>query len=702
MTPNESPIDAAVPGATPHAPQASSAVAPNDPGATAEAPREITASPSTLPRSLRSLLLLAGVGASLGLLGWTLRIGDRFVGYALGNVMTRQGRIWAGANMAIGAALAAGLGLALMLRPRWRQGELAHRLAARAAPLALAWLLPVAFTWRLWSGHELAMMVLLAFGALCLQGLIGIALASAPVLCPGVPFTGAPARILRAARTAWAAPARARAALAGMRRLPFALVLLGVAGYALYFSLHTLQTHYRLGTQSFDLALEDNLIWNAAQGGPLFKMAPLGGPDAVHGGYHQTYFAYLIALVYRLAPGPGTLLAVQALLIGAAAIPLYFIAARRLGRWTACLVSLLYLLYPPLHGSNLYDFHYLPLGVVFVWSVLALLEAQRTVLAALATLLALSVREDVGALIAVLGALMALTGIRPRAGLVLAGVGGVTFGVLKFIVMPRWLGGGQSFVHQYRLLAPDDLHSYGGVLLTVFANPFFTVGKLLEAQKLLYLLQLFVPLAFLPLRRPIGVLCCLPGFFFTLLATEYPPLIQISFQYTAYWTTFLFPALILNLHWLRERDARALGYRAARATLVVISLACSYQYGAVLNTHNTMGGFGRYRFGLTEADQLRHHRAYLLIQQIPPDAKVVASELLTPHVSSRRDAYTLRTGLYDAEWLLFELPAGGAEAQQARSALLDQGFGVVDLEEPFVLARRGHSPRRNPEILSRL
>jgi len=61
---------------------------------------------------------------------------------------------------------------------------------------------------------------------------------------------------------------------------------------------------------------------------------------------------------------------------------------------------------------------------------------------------------------------------------------------------------------------------------------------------------------------------------------------------------------------------------------------------------------------------------------VPPRAKIVASENIVPHVSNRPDAYTLRMGLFDADYLLFEAPRGGEEGTYVKDALAGQ-FGVV-------------------------
>lgn len=593
---------------------------------------------------------------------------------------------------AVGAVSGLLVGLVLLLG---RRGAVVHRLPRRLAPLLMAWLLPALWDYRLWKDHELPFLLLCALLPLGLQPLTRLAFETEPVF-PGLRVRvsdfltqGAVTR-----RRPWA---------------PLLIVLIGTGIYAAFFSYFTIRNHYRLGTASLDMGLENNLVWNAMRWTPpLFKSSPLGGPDTSHGGFHQTYLSYLLALPYRLAPGPPILLAMQSIMMGGAAIPLYLLCRRTLGPWTSCLVSVMFLLYPPLHGANLYDFHYLPLATFFLWLTLWLLQSRRYVWGAVAVVLTLAVREDVSALLAVVGAILLFTGERPLAGLLCGVTGAVYFVCVKLIIMPRFLGGTESFIHQYAELLPRGEGGFGGVLKTVFANPAFTLETLLERDKLIYFLKIATPLAFFPWRRPIGLLCTVPGFLFTLLSTKYPPLIQTSFQYTAYWTTFLFIAIALNLSWYSRNEhaepERAREWRASRSawlvTMAVCCLVTSYQFGALFQQHTVVGGFSRYRFDLTKEDRARHARLYELIAQVPPDAKIVSSENIVPQVSNRPDSYTMRIGVFDADYMLVWMPPR-ADERRSLEDLKDGTFGVVDVRGEFVLAKRGHSTEKNQEVISR-
>ena len=654
-----------------------------------------------LTLAARGLGMLFAEGVSVGFSVWTMRAGARLTQYATANDMGPRGRVFILGDM-FGTGLAACAAALIYLILRRRTFATAARRVSdvgwRLAPLAMIGFLPLLLNWRVWVGRDLTLLMLAAIFGLGVQGLSRAAFRAPPLGIFG----------------RWSHRPRAAVGRFSARhprltaRAPLALVLAGAAGYALFFGWVTIVSHHNFRTASLDLGLEENLVWNALHWSrPFFKSSPLGGPTASHFGYHATFIAYLLALIYAIAPRAETMLIVQAVMVGAAAIPLFLYARRHLGAWTACLLAYTYLLYPPVHGANLYDFHYLPIGVFFLWLSLYALDARRPVLTVVTVVLTLLVREDVGAGLAIVGAYLLLTGQRPRAGLIVAAIGAGYFVALKMVIMPRVLGGDSSFLYMYQSLVPSGDNSFGGVLKTALANPPFTLNTLLERDKLVYLLELFTPIAFLALRRPIGLLCCLPGVFFTLLSTGYAPLIQTSFQYTANWTTYLFMAMVGNLVWVGRPRAPGDTDGPARrkawlVALAAATLVCSYQFGAIFQQNTVRGGFGLYTFGTSPADRAHRQALHALLAQVPPRAKIVATEMLVAQVSNRPDAYTMRVGVYDADYMLFPLPIGGDEQRNALAPLQNGSFGVIDVREPFVLARRGAPTSRNAQILQRM
>lgn len=655
-----------------------------------------------LSASIRALGIVVAIGVALG---FALGIASMPLSspryfhenMLLGTLRRRLLTFMAGGG---GAAVAAVL---VYLFAKFHVPNVAVRLyhaARRLSPLALLGFLPILFRCEAWKGHDLVFLTLVMFFGATAWATLTSAMRAGPF--------GFEARLWTPLRRA-----RETAALAlphAYPSLPFILVTCGVVFYVGYFGYYTYCFYYSLRS-GYDLGIYDSLVWNMLHGGSFFKTPPWAGPGQSHFGNHAEFFAYVLVPLYALHQNAGTLLLIQAAFLGSAAIPLFKLARRHVGAWPACVIALTYLLYPALHGENLFEFHFLPIGPFLLWWAWYFLEVRRDGWATVFVLFTLACREDVSAWVAVLGLYFALTGRRPRVGVLLAVVGTLWCFALKFVAMPA-VGGGESFTDIYKNLLPPGSKSFAGVVMTVLANPSFTVWTLAENTKLIYMLQILVPLAFLPFRRPIWALLALPGVFFTVLSTQYEPLVSISFQYSAHWIAFFFPGAALGLEWMQKRAVAAgnpalgaIKRRAVLATMICMALPVSYQYGAILQQTNAWGGPIKYTFGVDGEGKRRHEAMVRLLKHLPPRASVSASGFTTPFISNRPDAFNLTISQdKDAEYVLFPSEASdliGDERATLTRLLRDGVFGIVAVEPPFALARRGHATAENTAFLAR-
>lgn len=653
-----------------------------------------------LSNTLRALGLLAAGGLSLG--------------FALAVALTPLGsRSYFGENKlpielrhrllaimlggAVAAVLAGVVYMATSLSERNVSARLLH-FARRAAPFYVVGFLPLVFRVEVWKGHDLPFLVLVMVLGWCSWMAVTTSMRAGPLAWEDWlwrPFV----RLRDTVALAWPKL---------LRSLPFAIVVAAAIGYACYFGYYTYCFYYSLRS-GYDLGIYDSLLWNMLHGGSFFKTPPWAGPGRSHFGNHAEFFAYVLLPFYAIKQNSGTLLIIQAAFLGSAAIPLYKLARRHIAPWPACILALTYLLYPALHGANLFEFHFLPFGPFLLWWAWYFLEARRDKWAAVFVLLTLSCREDVSSWVAVLGAYFLVTGRRPKAGLLLAIIGAAWCFTLKFVAMPR-VGGGESFTDIYKDLLPPGAKSFGAVVMTVLGNPGFTMWTMAEMSKLIYLLQILIPLAFLPFRRPIWLILCVPGFFFTILSTQYGPLISINFQYSAHWIAFFFPAVALGLEWIGKREggaivgAATLRKRAALTAMVCMALPLSYQYGAIFQQTNSYGGPIKYVFGIDSEGRRRHEAAVRLVKHLPPRAKVSGSGFTTPFISNRPDAYNMTLGIFDAEYIFFPSETGdfiGDERATVKRLLNSGEWGVVAIEPPFALAKKGHPTDLNQSLSSR-
>jgi uncharacterized membrane protein len=452
--------------------------------------------------------------------------------------------------------------------------------------------------------------------------------------------------------------------------------------YAAYMSFFTVLRHRHFQTMSNDLGQYDNFFWNALHGRP-FQSNPLfvgGAWSALRS--HAEFSMYALLPFYALHPRAETLLVLQSVLVGTAGIPIYGFARRHTSRLPALVLCLAYLCYAPLHGANLYDLHFQPIGAAFALWALYLLDARKIKAGCVAVVLALASREDVPLIFIVVGLFLIVRGQSLRAGLLLAGTSALYFALMKFVVMPRIGPWRYQFIYEELFPRGDD--SYGGVIKTLVSNPVFSLGKLLTEKKLVFALQVLVPLAFLPLRGRWLWLSVLPGGVITVLTTGYAPTVEISFQYSAYLVALMFPAAALALEAFGPVERRA-----ALGALLAGTVLTTVAWGAIPPRSQFVAGFTKVDFGpLTEEERKKAADLAALVARVPPDASLAVSENELPHASNREKCYDLKDDTFGADYLLYDKRSGSMGANHAKAALDKGEYRRVEERGVMVLLKR--------------
>jgi len=416
---------------------------------------------------------------------------------------------------------------------------------------------------------------------------------------------------------------------------------------------------------------------------------------------HVKLGAYLFLPIYALFPRPETLFVIQSTFIGFGSVPLFLFARRHLSEAIAMLVALAYLAYYPLHGASFSEFQAVPVAAALIFTVIWAVDARRYKILAVAFIAALLMREDVSVGLAIAGGFLVLTGYRPGPGLVIMAASTVYFLLLRFYVMDA--AGSWWFPNMYKDLWADGEKGFRSVIKTLLTNPTFTLSKIIIEKKLLYMMHLLVPIAFLPVRRWYLWAALLPGAFLTLLVTNYDPPVTFSFHYVMHWAPYLFVATVLSLAALKEGPLFGPEkQRAAVATMVAGSLVLSYHYGAFARREGSFkAGFSKIEFTYTAEEYERYQQLLELTSVIPKDAAVAATEKCGPHLSSRLDMFTMRNGPQTAEWIVGssrELKLSKTRPM-LREALDSGRYGVMKRIGDFALMKRGYPIDGNQALI---
>ena len=558
------------------------------------------------------------------------------------------------------AAAAAGAAVVILKLRNDAASAGIRRWAYRLAPLLVAWCVPGLLSRRAFAGRDLTLLLLLAGAVIAFEA------------CSRRTFEQ------------WVVPWKARSVAA------YACVGVMIALYVTFASWASIRLHQRLFTSLFDLGMFENLFWNTTRG--VHGIAANGS----YFGEHAEFILYPLLPVYALFPRPETLLVLQSLFLGGSGVPLYLLAKRWLGNaWQPLILVGAFLLYPAVHGPNFYDFHFLTLSIFFVlWAVYFFSRARWRAFWP-TVVLALACREDVSIGFVAIGVSLAVLGLRPRVGLALAILGIAWFGLVKLYWM-RSIGG-DAFVEYYAELLPKRQYGFRGVVNTLLSNPLFVLPFFATSEKLVLVLHLLVPLAFLPIRRPRNLFLFLPGLIVVGLTTGGSALTQIQFQYVAHFVPYVFVACAASLAKL-ERPRRS----AALLAVVFGSVIATTHFGAIMRDRYKVS-FHEVSFSWSDADAERLEALRSMAALIPPDARVAASDAEGAHVARRRYLNDIKEGFQGAEYVLYGLTSlrwGGKD--QIVKALESGEYGVVASRGEFVVLVRGASTAANATELTRL
>lgn len=613
---------------------------------------------------------LALIGASIG---WSLPVRNLVDStFLLQNGLPSEGRHLLVLGVLGGAATMLFAVVVALGWWRWAALPALERFAIAIAPLACLTLLPVLLVPTVWYRNPLPFLAILAVLVLLLERCLRAWFSEIyPQLAAlfDEPRLRLPARLRRA--------------------LPLTLVVLGSAGYAAYSLYYSEQQHHRLGTAAYDLGIYDNLMFTAMRGHPFRSTVLLGpdGPSYLVG--HAEFAMLLFVPLYRLWPGADMLLTLQAVALGFAAVPLYLFARALLTRGAAVVLALSYLLYAPMHGSSFYDFHWLPISIIFQFTLYYAIATRRNWMIGVCYVILTLIREDISVGLCVLGMFLMVSGIRPKLGLFFTLFSAVSFVAIKFGIM-LWAGPFFFADLYYRKLVAPGEQGFPSVTRTLLTNPAYVVDTLLDPKKLNYFLHLMAPLVFIPLRRLVLVLLICSATLFTFLTTAYEPTVSLSFQYSAHWIPYLFAAVVLMLAVLSRAANGAVLRRAALGALLFGVTTHSYVFGAVLQQKTYVGGFLPVPFTISEAERRTYADLRKLVALIPPEASVAATDSEVPHVSSRFSIFTLRSHHANSDYLLVNSGAVSGETKSiVRDAMNKNQYGVVAQQGLFYLFKRG-------------
>lgn len=401
--------------------------------------------------------------------------------------------------------------------------------------------------------------------------------------------------------------------------------LLMIVLFAAY-SIVSVSRQLRVRTTAFDLGLFEQAVRGYAAGHA--PIAPLKGPGVNLLGDHFHPILALLGPIYRLYPGPSTLLVAQAALLALSALPVTRLAIARFGTRGGLAIGAAYGLSWGLQQAVGFDFHEVCFAVpLLAFSLESLVNRRWGVAVAWAAPLVL-VKEDLPATVAAIGVYLFLRGQRRLGAATVAGA--VAAGLLIVGVLVPAI----NTAHAYT-------YTSGGALLS-------GVGV-----KALTVLIVLLPTAFLAVRSPL-LLLAVPTLAWRFWAANE----------SYWWIEFHYSAVLMPIVFIAMLDAPA-RLRKDWVPAVCLSIA------VLLSAVNPLRG-------LADPATWRPDPAAAAIREtlrlIPSHATVAASNQLAPQLTARCEVYLFPyypTAALRPTWVAVpEIPDTALfEANEMRAAL---------------------------------
>ena len=400
------------------------------------------------------------------------------------------------------------------------------------------------------------------------------------------------------------------------------LVAIAVAAWVAGFAALSILRQAAFATGRFDLGNMVQAVWSTAHGHPL-RVTDLRGDQISRLAAHVDPILVVFAPLWWVWASPDMLLAVQAIAVGAGALPVFWLGRKHLGSGRAgCGFALVYLLYPATGWLTLNEFHPVALATPLLLYAFWFLDEARLVPFAACAVAASLCKEEIAFVVAGFGIWYAIARRRWFAGVAIVAVGVTWAAIATAVIIPHYNHGQPSdFYARYSEVGGSP----GGLVKTAFTHPGRLANAAFTNRDFHYVLQLTWPLGFICLLSPLVLVAALPELAINVLSAV-PTQTSIHFHYTAGLIAPVIAAAVLGARRLRRPLLVA-------SAAVVLALVGNYRLGPVPGWRHVPGG---QRFQATSARVTPHDRiAARALRLIPRNAVVAATNSLGAHLSAR-------------------------------------------------------------------
>ncbi len=466
-------------------------------------------------------------------------------------------------------------------------------------------------------------------------------------------------------------------------------VLLGILTVimTLILSLGCISRMYDFNTSTYDFGIFAQMYESMARDFTQTTTLERGIPMS-HFNIHFSPIYYVLLPFYMIFRRPEFLLAAQAAVCLSGIIPVLLLCKRyKYGNTVTFFCGLIFLCYPAFTCACFYDFHENAFLTPLVLWLMYFIEKNSLAGCVVSGLLLLCVKEDAGVYLIIAG-LYALVGKNihkePRVnaqsphskkrtksadyvksrfsqwfpkylGLML-----IFMGISGFLLVTAFINtyGDGIMIGRYQIFLGSGQDSITDVIFNIIKNPAFFLNNILDEEKLLLIVQMLLPLLFIPMksRRLSDWVLFIPLILFN-LATDYSYQHSIHYQYVFSTGAFLIFLFVKNFRYEKRKNKTAAAALLA-AVICLIGTGTPKYYNIV---------FAR-------ESRIEYDESRAALANVPRDGVVYSSTYLTPYLYDCENVY-----MYPAIYNQETLPPADCVVLDNRAGVLKEYYELKDM-----------------------
>ncbi|OCQ95300.1 hypothetical protein BCD67_02435 [Oscillatoriales cyanobacterium USR001] len=267
-------------------------------------------------------------------------------------------------------------------------------------------------------------------------------------------------------------------------------VVWGIVATALFFFLCSSLRHDLFQSTGFDLGIYDQVVYLMSQG-----MPPISSFLGFHHlGNHAAWAVYPLALLYKIYPSVSWLFLVQSIALALGAWPIWSLSRLAgLREKQALTIAAVYLLYPVVFNTNLFDFHPEVMALPAIFGAILAAKLNKPLWFCAAILWVLGGKAVLSLTVIAMGFWLLLFERRRLCGGIALILGVAWFLIATQELIPYFSGSEAAGVWRYTYLGNSVME----ILINLVLKPQLILGKIFAFDTIKYLFLLILPLIWL-------------------------------------------------------------------------------------------------------------------------------------------------------------------------------------------------------------